>query len=96
MTQYHVDAAQVANASTLAARSSEVLRGEVTAMMAHLTALENSWQGGASVAFTGVLQQWRSAQAQVESALDNITVALGQAAQQYQTAEDNASRLFMR
>lgn len=96
MTQYNVDAAQVANASTLAANSAEALRAEVGAMMSHLTALEGSWQGGAASAFTGLLQEWRAAQVQVESALDNITVALGQAAQQYQSAEDNASRLFVR
>jgi WXG100 family type VII secretion target len=96
MTQYNVDAAQVANASRLTAQSAETVRAEVAAMMGHLTALESSWQGGAASSFAGLLQQWRSAQVQVESALDNITVALGQAAQQYQSAEDNASRLFAR
>ena len=96
MTQYHVDAAAVATASSMAARSAEALRTEVAAMMGHLTALEGSWQGGAANAFAGLLQQWRGAQLQVESALDNITLALGQAAQQYQAAEDTASQLFSR
>jgi early secretory antigenic target protein ESAT-6 len=94
MTRYHVDAAEVASASTLAARSSDTIRAEVSAMMAHLTALQGSWQGGAASAFAGVLDQWRGAQVQVEQALDSLTVALSQAAQEYQTAEDSAARLF--
>lgn len=94
MTRYHVDAAEVASASTRAATSAETIRGEVAAMMGHLTALEGSWQGGAATAFTAVLDQWRGAQVQVEQALDALTVALSQAAEQYQSAEDAAARLF--
>ncbi|MDN4480116.1 WXG100 family type VII secretion target [Demequina muriae] len=94
MTRYHVDAAEVAAASALASGSAESIRGEVAAMMGHLTALEGSWQGGAAAAFAGVLDQWRGAQVQVEQALDALTVALSQAAEQYQTAEDTAARLF--
>lgn len=94
MTRYHVDAAEVASASALASRSSDTIRSEVAAMMGHLTALESSWQGGAAVAFTGVLEQWRGTQAQVEQALDSLSLALSQAADQYQSAEDAASRLF--
>ena len=45
MTQYHVDAAQVASASSLAARSAQTIRTEVTGMLGHLRALEGSWQG---------------------------------------------------
>lgn len=94
MTRYHVDAAEVAAASSLASTSAETIRGEVAAMMGHLTALEGTWQGGAAAAFAGVLDQWRGAQVQVEQALDALTVALSQAAEQYQTAEDTAARLF--
>ena len=94
MTRYHVDAAEVASASALASKSSDTIRGEVAAMVGHLTSLESSWQGGAASAFTGVLEQWRGTQAQVEQALDSLAVALSQAADQYQSAEDAASRLF--
>ena len=48
MTQYHVDAAQVAAASSQASACAETLRAEVAAMMGHLTALEESWQGSAA------------------------------------------------
>ncbi|WP_062136228.1 WXG100 family type VII secretion target [Demequina aestuarii] len=94
MTRYHVDAAEVAHASSRASASAETIRGEVAAMMGHLTALEGSWQGGAATAFAGVLDQWRGAQVQVEQALDALTVALSQAAEHYQSAEDTAARLF--
>ena len=94
MTSYHVDAAEVASASALASRSGDAIRAEVAAMMGHLTALQGSWQGGAASAFAGVLEQWRGAQVQVEQALDALTLALSQAAQEYQSAEDSAARLF--
>ncbi len=94
MTRFHVDAAEVASASAFATRSAESIRGEVAAMVAHLSALEGTWQGGAATAFTGVLEQWRGAQAQVEQALDSLSIALSQAAEQYQSAEDAAARLF--
>lgn len=94
MTSYHVDAAEVAGASALASRSSDTIRAEVAAMMGHLTALQGSWQGAAATSFAGVLDQWRAAQAQVEAALDSISLSLSQAASEYQLAEDSASRLF--
>ncbi|MFW7413796.1 WXG100 family type VII secretion target [Demequina sp. SO4-18] len=94
MTRYHVDAEEVATASARASGTAETIRAEVATMMGHLTALEGSWQGGAATAFTGVLEQWRGAQVQVEQALDALTVALSQAAEQYQQAEDTAARLF--
>jgi len=63
-------------------------------MMRHLTDLQTVWRGGASTAFAGVMTQWQSAQHQVEDALKSVQGALGQAAQTYQTAEEQASRLF--
>lgn len=94
MTQYHVDAAQVAAASALTGRSAETIRGEVAGMLSQLQALEGSWQGGAATAFSGVVSQWRATQMQVEVALDEITRALAQAAEHYQMAEDTAQRMF--
>lgn len=96
MTQYNVDAAQIAQGAKRATASGETIRAEVAALVGHLTALESSWQGGAASAFVGVLDQWRGAQAQVETALDSMGIALGQAAQEYESAESQASRLFAR
>ncbi len=94
MTRFHVDAAEVAQASAIAQRSGDTIRAEVAALVSHLTALEGTWQGGAATAFTGVLDQWRAAQAQVEGALDALSAALGTAATAYQDAEDAATRMF--
>ncbi|WP_084129244.1 WXG100 family type VII secretion target [Demequina sp. NBRC 110055] len=94
MTRFHVDAAEVAQASALAHRSGDTIRAEVGSLIAQLTALEGSWQGGAATAFAGVLDQWHAAQAQVESALDALSSALGTAATTYQEAEDAATRMF--
>lgn len=96
MSQYHVDSAQVASASALAAGSAQAIRTEVASMLGHLRGLEGSWQGGAATAFTGLVQQWHSTQLQVEAALDEITAALGNAAEQYRVAEDTATRMFAR
>lgn len=96
MTTYHVDAAQVAQAATRANASGETIRSEVAALVAQLSSLESSWQGGASAAFAGLLQEWRAAQAQLEHALDSMSVGLSQAASQYEQAEANAARMFHR
>jgi early secretory antigenic target protein ESAT-6 len=94
MSRYEVDSARVAQASAADRRDRPVHRGEVAAMMRHLTDLQASWRGGAATAFTGVMGQWQGTQTQVEAALDAITAALGSAAQTYADAEAQASRLF--
>ncbi|WP_061962913.1 WXG100 family type VII secretion target [Demequina aurantiaca] len=96
MTQYNVDAGEISRGAQRATQSGENIRVEVAGLMSTLNALEGTWQGGAATAFNGVLEQWRAAQAQVESALDSMGAALGQAATEYETAEAQASRLFAR
>lgn len=93
---YHVDSDEVAAAAARAGRSAEAIRAEVAGLVAHLGALEGSWQGSASTAFAGVLAQWRGAQAQVEAALASLTQALGAAATGYADAEATAARMFTR
>ncbi|WP_062387678.1 WXG100 family type VII secretion target [Demequina iriomotensis] len=94
--QYHVDAAEVSAASARAARTADAIRAEVASLMAELTSLDSTWRGGAASAFGDVRERWRGAQAHVESALDAITQALGNAARSYEEAEATASRLFSR
>jgi WXG100 family type VII secretion target len=96
MTTYHVNAADVAQAAAVSARSGDTIRTEVAAMVAHLSSLESTWQGGAAAAFAGVLDQWRAAQAQVDVALDALSAALNNAAAEYTAAEDSVTRLFSR
>ena len=93
---YHVDAAEVSSAAGRAAASAETIRGEVASLIAHLEALQGTWQGGAAQAFTGMLAQWRAAQAQLELALDGMSTGLAQAASQYDAAEQSAARFFAR
>jgi WXG100 family type VII secretion target len=93
---YHVDAAEVSTAAGRAAASAETIRAEVASLIAHLEGLRGSWQGGAAVAFSGMLLQWRTAQAQLELALDGMGTGLAQAASQYDAAEQSAARLFAR
>ncbi len=92
--RYEVDSAQVAQAGAAAGSSVAAIRGEVAALLRHLTQLQDSWRGGAAQAFSGVLTEWSTTQRQVESSLDRITQALSAAAQQYDVAEQQAARLF--
>ncbi|WP_372593653.1 WXG100 family type VII secretion target [Actinotalea sp.] len=94
--RYEVDSAQVAQAATAAGTSVATIRGEVAALLRHLTQLQESWRGGAAQAFGGVLGEWSATQRQVEASLDRITQALSAAAQQYDAAEQQAARLFHR
>ncbi len=96
MSRYEVDSAQVAQASGAAGTSVAAIRTEVAALMRHLTDLQGVWRGTAATAFAGVVADWASTQQHVEASLDQITAALGQAAQHYADAEQQASRLFMR
>ncbi len=96
MTQYHVNAADIAQAGSRATASAAAIRAEVAAMLANLTGLEATWQGGASHAFAALLSEWRAAQAQLEHALDAISTGLARAATEYDFAESSAMRLFSR
>ena len=96
MTQYHVNAAEITQAAARANASAATIRSEVATMMGQLNGLEASWQGGASNAFSGLLAEWRSTQAQLEHALDAIATGLTRAAAEYDLAESQATRLFAR
>ncbi|MDO5672515.1 MAG: WXG100 family type VII secretion target [Actinomycetaceae bacterium] len=92
--RYQVDVTQVSGAATRTRASAAVISEEVAAMMGHLTTLQESWVGQASGAFAACATQWRSAQAQVEAALTNISTQLDIASQTYTEAEMSAASLF--
>lgn len=96
MTQYHVNAEDIAQAGSRVTASANAIRAEVTTMMAALTGLEASWKGGASHAFSALVAEWRAAQARLEQALDAISTGLARAAADYISAESSAMRLFAR
>jgi WXG100 family type VII secretion target len=92
--RFEVDSQQVAQAATKVGGSIASIRTEVDQMMRHLNDLQATWKGSASTAFSGVIGQWKSAQVQVEQALDSIQSSLRGASQTYADAENQASRLF--
>ncbi|GMA30357.1 WXG100 family type VII secretion target [Litorihabitans aurantiacus] len=94
MTSFRVDAEAVAGAARSTRTSGVTISAEVAAMMSHLTALESTWQGSAQAQFAALAQQWRATQAQVESSLDSIALALDNAARQYTDTETSTTRLF--
>ncbi|MBI9114542.1 WXG100 family type VII secretion target [Sanguibacter suaedae] len=94
MSTFGVDVSQVTNASVAVSTSVTTIRTEVAAMMRHLTDLQNSWTGSASLAFGGVVAQWQTTQVQVESGLDAITAALSRTATTYDDAETAAKSNF--
>jgi WXG100 family type VII secretion target len=92
--RYDVDSERVAQAGAAVSGSVSAIRGEVGAMMRHLTDLQASWHGNAATAFGGVITQWQAAQVQVERALDAVQASLASAATTYADAESQAARLF--
>ena len=96
MARFEVDSAEIARASGSTKASAQAIRSEVSAMMSHLSTLQDSWRGGASSAFTVVLAEWRATQQQVEQSLDGIALCLDSGSRQYEDAEASALRMFAR
>ena len=66
----------------------------MSALQGQLDSLQGTWTGQAAVAFQGVMQQWRTTQANLEQVLGTIDRALRLAAQQYADIELANARLF--
>lgn len=96
MATFMVDSEQIAGAAARVAQSSHVIRSEVTALMAELVALQNTWGGAASSQFADCATQWQSVHTQVENALDNIGQQLSAASAVYADAEAQSMALFGR
>ena len=94
MTIYNVDADQISAASVAANQTADTIRASVATMMTQLLGLEASWGGAAATSFQGVIAQWQATQAQVETSLEAVGVALGQASSTYSEAETATSSLF--
>lgn len=94
MAIYMVDSEQLQLTVTNTHASIGRVQAEVAALLSNLTALEGSWTGEAATAFQGLVQQWRTTQAQVESSIGAINSALGSASVSYGTVEGDVRRLF--
>lgn len=94
MAIFSVDSDAVLSSTAAMRGTIDRLQAETSAMLAQLTQLQSSWTGGASVAFQGVIEQWRGAQRGVDDALASINHALGTAGRQYAEAEQVTVSMF--
>lgn len=94
MAVFSVDSDAVLAATAAIRGTAERVRAETHSMLAQVTGLQGQWTGAASVAFTGVVDQWRAAHAQVDEALQALSVALETAGRQYADAEQATLGLF--
>ena len=71
------------------------IQGEVGALHGQLVNLQSSWTGQASVAFQGIVSDWKATQQRVEESLSGISMALAQAGRHYAEIEQQNARLFL-
>ncbi len=94
MAVFTVDSDSILTSTATVRGTIDRLQAESDAMLAQLTQLQSSWTGAASAAFSGVVEQWRATQRQVEESLAGINAALGAAGRQYADTEIAAASLF--
>lgn len=92
--RFHVDAEAIFAGSAATGRTVEAIRTEVAALHNQLLAMQSSWTGGASAAFTDVLSTWSATATQVNAALDHIQLALRSAAANYADTEAATMAMF--
>ncbi|MGO0575383.1 WXG100 family type VII secretion target [Ornithinimicrobium panacihumi] len=84
---FAVDTARIAAASGDIERIASTIESEVRAMMAKLTGLQDCWQGSASGNFQAVSQDWSATQERVRASLQQISMTLRSAGQDYELVE---------
>lgn len=94
MSKYVVDADAIHGAHIAVRSTASRVQSEVSAMHSQLQALQDSWTGQASIAFQGVLQDWRATQMRVEESLAAINEGLAAAGRQYDEVEQGNTRMF--
>jgi WXG100 family type VII secretion target len=93
MTAFSVDSEAVLSATGAIRATADRLQSETAAMLGQLTQLQGAWTGSAA-AFQGLVDRWRAAQTELESALGDIGTALGHAGAQYAQTESAAASMF--
>jgi len=94
MAVFTVDSDSILTSTASVRGTIDRLQAESNAMLAQLTQLQSSWTGSASTAFSGVVEQWRATQRQVEESLATINASLSAAGRQYADTELAATGLF--
>lgn len=94
MAQYHVDSAEIMQASAATNAVAEQLRSNAASMLAQIQGLQTSWHGAGANAFADCATRWHHAQIQMEQALDSIALALQQASTHYEQTEAAITGMF--
>lgn len=94
MATYRVDSDRLQSASAAVNTSVTSIRDATRTMYANLQDLQSVWHGSAASSFSGLIEQWRAAQQQMEQSLQNIQQAMSKASTTYAQAETNAQMLF--
>lgn len=93
-TTFAVDTARITAASGDIQRISAQIEGDVRAMMARLNGLQDCWRGAAAGNFADITQQWSATQEQVRASLQEISVALKTAGEDYDLVEQANRQRF--
>ena len=93
-TTFSVDTARIAAASGDIQRISAQIEGDVRAMMDRLNGLQDCWRGAAAGNFADITQRWSATQEQVRTTLQEISVALKTAGDDYDLVEQANRQRF--
>lgn len=86
-SSYQVDTGRIRESSADIERIAASIEGDVRAMMARLTALQDVWRGVAAGSFAGITQEWGATQERVRASLQQISAALRVAGEDYEAVE---------
>lgn len=91
---FAVDTARIAAASGDIERIAASIESEVRAMMTKLTGLQDCWRGSAAGNFQAVSQDWSATQERVRASLQQISMTLRSAGQDYEMVEQTNRMRF--
>ena len=87
MPVFSVDTQAVADTASRTRVRISTIQTEVDAMNSDIATLQSSWTGAAADSMAVCATDWSTVQAQVQTSLDAISLALDQAAVSYDDAE---------
>lgn len=96
MSQFQVDSDALFGATSSLRTTVSQMQSLIITMQGQLQSLAQSWTGGAAAAFHDLVTEWQSTQKMVETNLDEISIALSTAHDQYAEVESANLRLFAR
>lgn len=96
MSQFQVDSDAMASTTNALRDTVTQMQSLMANMHGNLNALAQAWSGSASLAFQDLVADWQVTQRIVEGNLDEISVALSTAHDQYADVEAANLRLFGR